>query len=110
MVVENLWVRFPTSKLLAEHLPTAHGFDEFFGSLYHLNAEQEPENEDYFKDPAMCKKYGTRGVIHTWANPDGTQKIESTGPRSAPPAIMSAFAAYSSRRQKYPTETKRNRN
>ena len=52
---------------LDEHLPTAHGFDEFFGSLYHLNAEQEPENEDYFKDPAVRKKYGTRGVIHTWA-------------------------------------------
>jgi arylsulfatase len=63
-----------------ETLPTAHGFDEFFGSLYHLNAEQEPENEDYFKDPALQKKYGTRGVIHTWANADGTQKIESTGP------------------------------
>ena len=61
-------------------LPTAHGFDEFFGSLYHLNAEQEPENPDYFKDPAMKKKYGTRGVIHTWANPDGTQRIENTGP------------------------------
>ena len=63
-----------------ETLPTAHGFDEFFGSLYHLNAEQEPENPDYFKDPALIKKYGTRGVIHTWANADGTQKIESTGP------------------------------
>jgi arylsulfatase len=63
-----------------EHLPTAHGFDEFYGSLYHLNAEQEPENPDYFKDPAMKKKYGTRGVLHTWANPDGTQKIELTGP------------------------------
>ena len=61
-------------------LPTAHGFDEFFGSLYHLNAEQEPENADYFKDPALQKKFGTRGVIHSWANPDGTQKIESTGP------------------------------
>lgn len=61
-------------------LPTMHGFDEFFGSLYHLNAEQEPENVDYFKDPEMRKKYGTRGVIHCWANPDGTQKIESTGP------------------------------
>jgi arylsulfatase A-like enzyme len=61
-------------------LPTAHGFDEFFGSLYHLNAEQEPENPDYFKDPELKKKYGTRGVIHCWANPDGTQKIESTGP------------------------------
>jgi len=65
---------------LDEHLPTAHGFDEFMGSLYHLNAEQEPENPDYFKDPALRKKYGTRGVIHTWANPDGTQRIESTGP------------------------------
>jgi arylsulfatase len=63
-----------------ETLPTAHGFDEFFGSLYHLNAEQEPENPDYFKDPALQKKYGTRGVIHSWANADGTQRIESTGP------------------------------
>ncbi len=63
-----------------EHLPTAHGFDEFFGSLYHLNAEQEPENPDYFKDPALRKRFGTRGVIHSWANPDGTQRIESTGP------------------------------
>lgn len=63
-----------------EHLPTAHGFDEFLGSLYHLNAEEEPENVDYFKDPEVRKKYGTRGVIHTWANPDGMQKIESTGP------------------------------
>ena len=59
-----------------ETLPTAHGFDEFFGSLYHLNAEEEPENPDYFKDPAMRKKYGTRGVIHTFA--DG--RIENTGP------------------------------
>jgi arylsulfatase len=65
---------------LDEHLPTAHGFDEFFGSLYHLNAEEEFENPDYFKDPALIKKYQTRGVIHTWANPDGTQRIESTGP------------------------------
>lgn len=63
-----------------EHLPTAHGFDEFFGSLYHLNAEDEPEHPDYFKDPEMRKKYATRGVIHSWANADGTQKIESTGP------------------------------
>ena len=62
-----------------EHLPTAHGFDEFFGSLYHLNAEDEPEHPDYFKNPEMQKKYGTRGVIHSWANPDGTQKIELTG-------------------------------
>jgi len=63
-----------------EHLPTAHGFDEFFGSLYHLNAEDEPEHPDYFKDPEMRKRYATRGVIHSWANPDGTQKIEQTGP------------------------------
>jgi arylsulfatase len=63
-----------------ETLPTAHGFDEFFGSLYHLNAEQEPENPDYFKRPEMIEKYKTRGVIHCWANPDGTQRIESTGP------------------------------
>jgi arylsulfatase A-like enzyme len=62
-----------------EHLPTAHGFDEFFGSLYHLNAEDEPEHPDYFKDPALQKRYGTRGVIHSWANSDGTQKIELTG-------------------------------
>jgi len=65
---------------LDEHLPTAHGFDEFFGSLYHLNAEEEFENPDYFKDPAMIKKFQTRGVIHAWANADGSQKIESTGP------------------------------
>jgi arylsulfatase A-like enzyme len=63
-----------------EHLPTAHGFDEFFGSLYHLNAEDEPEHPDYFKDPELKKRYGTRGVIHAWANVDGTQKIEATGP------------------------------
>jgi len=61
---------------LDEHLPTNHGFDEFMGSLYHLNAEEEPENPDYFKDPALQKKYGTRGVIHSFA--DG--RIESTGP------------------------------
>jgi arylsulfatase A-like enzyme len=63
-----------------EFLPTAHGFDEFFGNLYHLNAEQEPENPDYPKDPEFKKKFGPRGVLHTWANPDGTQKIENTGP------------------------------
>ncbi|HYC56912.1 MAG TPA: arylsulfatase [Candidatus Binatia bacterium] len=62
-----------------EHLPTAHGFDEFFGSLYHLNAEDEPEHPDYFKDPALKQRFGTRGVIHSWANPDGTQRIELTG-------------------------------
>jgi len=63
-----------------EFLPTAHGFDEFFGNLYHLNAEQEPENPDYPKDPQFKKKFGPRGVLHSWANPDGTQKIENTGP------------------------------
>jgi len=63
-----------------EHLPTNHGFDEFYGNLYHLNAEEEPENEDYFKDPALQKKFGPRGVLHSWAMPDGSQKIEDTGP------------------------------
>lgn len=63
-----------------EFLPTAHGFDEFFGNLYHLNAEQEPENPDYPKDPEFKKKFGPRGVLKTWANGDGTQKIENTGP------------------------------
>lgn len=63
-----------------EHLPTNHGFDEFFGNLYHLNAEEEPENEDYPKDPAFRKRFGPRGVIHSWARADGTQKIEDTGP------------------------------
>jgi arylsulfatase len=65
---------------LDAHLPTAHGFDEFFGSLYHLNAEDEPEHPDYFKDPALKKRYATRGVIHAWAQSGGKQKIESTGP------------------------------
>ena len=59
-----------------EMLPTNHGFDEFFGNLYHLNAEEEPENEDYPKDPEFRKKYGPRGVIKSFA--DG--KIEDTGP------------------------------
>ncbi len=63
-----------------EYLPTAHGFDEFFGNLYHLNAEEEPENPDYPKNPEFKKKYGPRGVLHCWANPDGSQKIENTGP------------------------------
>src|SRR6187455_3671102 len=46
-----------------EFLPTAHGFDEFFGNLYHLNAEEEPENPDYPKDPEFKKKFGPRGVL-----------------------------------------------
>jgi arylsulfatase A-like enzyme len=63
-----------------EMLPTIHGFDEFFGNLYHLNAEEEPENPDYLKDPVLRKQFGPRGVIHSWALPDGTQKVEDTGP------------------------------
>ena len=47
-----------------EMLPTLHGFDEFFGNLYHLNAEEEPESPDYFKDPMLKKQFGPRGVIH----------------------------------------------
>jgi len=63
-----------------EFLPTVHGFDEFFGNLYHLNAEQEPECPDYPKDPEFKKRFGPRGVLRSWANPDGTQRIENTGP------------------------------
>lgn len=59
-----------------KHLPTAHGFDEFFGNLYHLNAEEEPEGYFYPKDPEFKKKYGPRGVIKSTA--DG--KITDTGP------------------------------
>ena len=57
-----------------------HGFDEFFGNLYHLNAEEEPENRDYPKDPEFRKKFGPRGVLQRKANADGTQTIEDTGP------------------------------
>jgi arylsulfatase A-like enzyme len=66
-----------------EFLPTAHGFDEFFGNLYHLNAEEEPEHPDYPREeefPDFRKRFGPRGVIHSWANEDGTQRIEDTGP------------------------------
>src|SRR5678809_373070 len=56
-----------------EFLPTAHGFDEFFANLC-------PENAEYPKDPEFKKKFGPRGVLHCWAKPDGTQKIENTGP------------------------------
>jgi arylsulfatase len=59
-----------------EHLPTNHGFHEFFGNLYHLNAEEEPELPDYPKDPAFRKRFGPRGVIHSYAG----GKIEDTGP------------------------------
>jgi arylsulfatase len=63
-----------------EHLPTMHGFDEFLGNLYHLNAEEEPENEDYPKDPAFRKQFGPRGVLKTRADGKGGQTIEDTGP------------------------------
>jgi arylsulfatase len=75
-----------------EFLPTVHGFDEFFGNLYHLNAEEEPENPDYPKNPEFKKKFGPRGVLHSWATDKddatedpqfgkvGKQKIENTGP------------------------------
>ena len=59
-----------------EFLPTAHGFDEFLGNLYHLNAEEEPENINYPRDPEFRKKYGPRGVIKS--SSDG--KVEDTGP------------------------------
>ena len=69
-----------------EHLPTMHGFDEFFGNLYHLNAEEEPENEDYPGDMVLRngktfrETYGPRGVIHSWADGKGGQRLEDTGP------------------------------
>lgn len=59
-----------------EHLPTNHGFDEFYGNLYHLNAEEEPEHPDYPKDPQFRKRFGPRGVIHSHAG----GKIVDTGP------------------------------
>lgn len=68
-----------------EHLPTAHGFDEFFGNLYHLNAEEEPENLDYPADLVLhdgrtfLETFGPRGVIHSLARGDGSQEIEDTG-------------------------------
>ncbi|MDR7099019.1 arylsulfatase A-like enzyme [Lysobacter niabensis] len=64
---------------LDEHLPTMHGFDEFFGNLYHLNAEEEPENEDYPKDSKFKKKFGPRGVLKCKADGKGGQSIENTG-------------------------------
>jgi arylsulfatase A-like enzyme len=75
-----------------EFLPTVHGFDEFFGNLYHLNAEEEPEHEDYPKNPEFKQKFGPRGVLHCFATdvddttvdprfgPMGKQKCEDTGP------------------------------
>jgi arylsulfatase len=74
-----------------EYLPTAHGFDEFFGNLYRLDAEEEPELPDYPKDPRFKERFGPRGVLHCWATETddpteqprwgrvGKQKIEDTG-------------------------------
>jgi len=75
-----------------EFLPTVHGFDEFYGNLYHLNAEEEPENVDYPKDPKFKAMFGPRGVMHCFATDKddattdprfgkmGKQKCEDTGP------------------------------
>ncbi len=63
-----------------KHLPTLHGFDEFFGNLYHLNAEEEPETYYYPKDPEFRKKFGPRGVLHCRADGNGGQTIQDTGP------------------------------
>ncbi len=75
-----------------KYLPTLHGFDEFYGNLYHLNAEEEPEDADYPKDPAFRAQFGPRGVLHCKATtvddptdvprfgPVGKQTIEDTGP------------------------------
>ncbi len=63
-----------------EYLPTVHGFDEFFGNLYHLNAEEEPELPDYPKDPSFKKRFGPRGVLHCIADGKGGQTITDTGP------------------------------
>lgn len=74
-----------------EHLPTVHGFDEFYGPLYHLNASEEPELPDYPKNPEFFKKFGPRGVIHSFATDKedttvdprfgevGKQTVEDTG-------------------------------
>jgi len=63
-----------------EFLPTMHGFDEFFGNLYHLNAEEEPENRNFPRDPEFLKKFGPRGVLKCKADGKGGQTIENTGP------------------------------
>jgi arylsulfatase len=63
-----------------EYLPTMHGFDEFFGNLYHLNAEEEPECSDYPKDPQFNKMFGPRGVLHCVADGKGGQTVKDTGP------------------------------
>jgi arylsulfatase len=75
-----------------DYLPTVHGFDEFFGNLYHLNAEEEPELPDYPKDPKFKAAFGPRGVLHCFATDKddattdprwgrvGKQTIKDTGP------------------------------
>lgn len=69
-----------------EHLPTMHGFDEFFGNLYHLNAEEEPENEDYPGDMQLSngktfrEQFGPRGVVRAKSDGNGGQSVEDTGP------------------------------
>src|SRR6188508_390057 len=80
---------------LNKYLPTVHGFDEFFGNLYHLNAEEEPEQPNWPPDedfPHFRERFGPRGVIHSWATDEddatedgrfgrvGRQRIEDTGP------------------------------
>jgi len=71
---------------LDEHLPTNHGFDEFFGNLYHLNAEEEPEHPDYPNPkefPQFRERFGPRGVLRCRVTRNGKQKIEDTGPLTA---------------------------
>src|SRR5438045_9277058 len=63
-----------------EFLPTMHGFDEFFGNLYHLNAEEEQELPDYPKDPEFKKKFGPRGVLHCLSYGQAGQTVVDTGP------------------------------
>jgi arylsulfatase A-like enzyme len=63
-----------------EMLPTVHGMDEFFGNLYHLNAEEEPESPDYPKDPEFRKRFGPRGVLDCKADGKGGQTCKDTGP------------------------------
>ena len=75
-----------------DSLPTVHGFDEFFGNLYHLNTEEFPEQYDYPKDPEFVNQYGTRGVLHCYSSNDndgtidprfgvmGKQKCKDSGP------------------------------
>ncbi|WP_313458174.1 arylsulfatase [Stenotrophomonas sp.] len=65
---------------LDEHLPTVHGFDEFFGILYHLNAGEYAEEYDFPKDEAVAKQFAQRGVVHSWAEPNGKQRVEDKGP------------------------------